>query len=323
MTLSLVIPVWNDPDGLVRLLKQVVALDIFEQIIVSDDASVPAKTPESLNLGHLKNHPGLLWLRSDAQRGAGHARNMALRRVTGEHVIFFDSDDLFLPEFADLLAEIESLDFDFCIFRHVDSRMRAEGNLAPLTSDDALWKSAGAMTAVPTALSLQGAKRLCRISAYPWNKVYRTGFLREANIRCTEIPVHNDLELHWMSFMKARRILTSKRVCCEHFVEDRGTRLTNRTGAERFEVFQALEALHDELEHNPHRLQFLEPFTESYVRLFKWIMDTLEPELRASFAVKVRQFLLRRMTVPLFTLIALRNPGLGARINQALAEGLS
>lgn len=324
MTLSVVIPVWNDPDGLGRLLTQLLDMPEFDQIIISDDASDPPASPDMLGLpdnraAALSNDPRLLWLRSDTQRGAGHARNIALDRITTSHVIYFDSDDIFLPDFSMLVAELAGRpDFDFCIFRHVDSRNRAKGSFGPLGSDDGIWAGADALTAKPTPLPLKGAAQMCRISAYPWNKIYRTGFLREAGIRCTEIPVHNDLELHWISFLKATRILTSRRICCEHFVEVDGKRLTNRSGTERFQVFQALQALQTELERNPRRIEFLVPFAEFYTRLFGWITDKLEPELRDSFAAKARAFLHASVTVPQFTLIALRNPGVAARINRLL-----
>ncbi len=326
MSLCVVIPVWNDPAGLGRLLTQMLDMAEFDQIIISDDASSPPARPDLLGLPEetartLANDPRLLWLRSEIQRGAGHARNMAFDQITTNHVIFFDSDDRFLPDFSQLVTELNArddrLDYDFCIFRHVDSRNRSKGGLGPLGSDDGIWAGAGAMTASPKLLPLQGATQLVRISAYPWNKIYRTAFLREAGIRCTEIPVHNDLELHWMSFLKARRILTSRRVCCEHFVEVEGKRLTNRSGRERFEVFQALDALQQELNENLRRVDFLIPFAEFYTRLFSWITDKLEPELRDSFAAKVRAFL-RKVTEAQYTLIALRNPAVAARINRLL-----
>ena len=319
MTLSLIIPVWNDLDGMRRLLTQTVTMQVFQQIIISDDASDPPVTPHTIGLPHLADDSRLTWLRSDAQLGAGHARNLALDHVTGDHLIFFDSDDMFLPEFAHLVTDLTGLEFDFCIFRHADSRMVAKGSQSPLAPDDGEWTKAGAMTETPTLLPLKGATRLCRISAYPWNKLYRTAFVRDAGLRCTEIPVHNDLELHWVSFLKADRILTSKRVCCEHFVETGGSRLTNRTSSDRFQVFQALESVLTALDQSPRRLDYLEPFAEFFSRLFPWINDLLEPELKGEFATLVRRFLLARLSVPMFSLIVMRNPAVGARLNRALS----
>ena len=39
--LAVIVPVWNDPEGLARLLPQLLALPDITQIIVADDASDP------------------------------------------------------------------------------------------------------------------------------------------------------------------------------------------------------------------------------------------------------------------------------------------
>jgi glycosyltransferase involved in cell wall biosynthesis len=328
MRLSVVIPVWNDPAGLARLIPQILGLGFAAEILVADDASDPPAAPAMLAAAagrpelasELAQDPRIRWLRSPTQRGAGHARNMGLAAARGDHVIFFDSDDLFLPAIGDLLADLGPAGaFDFCIFRHVDSRVRAAGGFGPLEADQRLWEAAGVSGPAPVPLAPRQAPVLARIAAYPWNKIYRTAFLREAGIRCTEIPVHNDVELHWMSFLRARRILAAGRIVAEHFVHPAGRRLTNRSGAERFGVFAALDALYDELERNPRAAEFAEPLAEFHTRLFGWIDGALEPELREPFAAAARTWLRRRMTRPLFALVALRNPALAGRITRLLA----
>lgn len=321
MRLSVVIPVWNDPAGLARLVPQILDLGIAAEIIVADDASDPPASPAAIGRPDLADDPRLVWLRSDTQRGAGHARNAGLARATGDHVIFFDSDDVFLPGIVPLMADLAPLagTFDFCIFRHVDSRVRAQGGFGPLEADQRYWDAAGVTGEAPTPLDPARAPTLVRIAAYPWNKVYRTAFLREAGIRCTEIPVHNDVELHWASFLRAGRILASGRIAAEHFVHEAGRRLTNRSGEERFRVFEALDALYDEIGRNPRAAAFVEPLAEFHTRLFGWIEHTLEPRLRAPFTARARAWVRRRMTRPVFVLVALRNPALAGRINRLIA----
>jgi glycosyltransferase involved in cell wall biosynthesis len=324
MRLSVVIPVWNDPAGLARLLPQILGLGIADEIIVADDASDPPAAPAAIGLPALAGDRRIRWLRSDAQRGAGHARNTGLAAATGSHVIFFDSDDLFLPGIAAIRADLAALaaggdDFDFCIFRHTDSRVRAAGGEGPLESDQRLWDAAGVRGEAPAPLDPAAVPVLVRIAAYPWNKIWRTAFLREAGVRCTEIPVHNDVELHWTGFMRARRILATARIGCAHFVHPAGRRLTNRSGAERFRVFEAFDALYDELGRNPRAADFAEPLAAFATGLLGWIDGVLEPELRDPFAAAAQDWLRRRMTRPLFALVALRNPALAGRINRLLA----
>lgn len=318
LTLSVVIPVWNDAAGLRRLLPHLLGLPQVAQILVCDDAS---KEPAQ---GSGIDDPRITWLRSAVQQGAGAARNLGLDRVSSPHVLFFDSDDLIRPDMAALLEDLGKPDtpvFDFCLFSHVDSRMRARGIPGPLKSDAKHWRGHGIGPA-PTPMPPGAVTRLCRISAYPWNKIYRTGFLLEAGIRCTEIMVHNDIELHWQSFYRAQTILVSTRACAEHFVAEDGARLTNRNGVERFEVFRALEGLRADLLADRSRAdRFAEPTAEFYMQLLHWINGTLDPALRAPFAWKARNFVQAAMTPPLFTLIAQYNPGLAARINRFLSGG--
>jgi len=322
-SLAVVIPVWNDPAGLARLLPQFLALPDVTQIIVSDDASDPPCTAEHLDLADATGDPRLTWLRNETRCGAGHARNTGLEQVTAPHVLFFDSDDTLLPGFDALIADLgrpETPDFDFCLFCHVDSRQRARGTLAPLPSDQRHWDTI-AVPEAPTPLLPDQAARICRISAYPWNKIYRTAFLRETGIRCTEIMVHNDLELHWTGFLRGRHILASSRLCCEHFVHAAGQRLTNRSGTERLEVFRALEAVQAAIAADAGAAAtYADAAAEFYLNLFRWIDGTLAPELRAPFHDKAQSFLRRQLSPPVFALAAMRDPQLARRLNRFLTE---
>ena len=316
MELSLVIPVWNDPKGLYRLLMQIADLGVFSQVVVVDDASAPACSPKMIGLA--ADYPlALKYCRVRKNRGAGYARNLGLKHVTGSHVVFFDSDDLFTDEIVNLAARLQGREFDFCIFKHVDSRVRAMGEYGLLASDERRWQDAGA-TGPLGVLSGAGAATLCTIAAYPWNKIYRTAFLRDHNIRCTEISIHNDIEIHWMSFLRAENILYSDLIACEHFVTKGQSRLTNKTGRERFEVLQALATVQDVFRNNPKTLPFLEPYVGFYVGLFGWINKQLEPELQGDFLLAVQGFLYQHLDVVFYTLATADNPDLGTEINGIL-----
>jgi glycosyltransferase involved in cell wall biosynthesis len=321
MTLSVVIPVRNDPTGLTRLLKQLLQLQIAERILVCDDASDPPCRPA--DLGFDEAAAGICYLRSSDHRGAGHARNMGIAALDTDHVLFFDSDDLLCDAVVDLLRDLEGKAFDFCLFRHIDSRQRSRGTLGPMDSDQQLWQSAGLQAVTPQQISADQVEQMAMIAAYPWNKIYRSGFLQEHNIRCTEIMVHNDLELHWTSFLKAKHIYASAALCCEHFVAPEGGRLTNRRDRERLEVFQALSALHQVLRETAQAPRFVLPMTTFYLRLFDWVQLTLEEHYHAEFQHRIAAFLLANHDLATMTLIADRAPDLAHRINGHIRRGWS
>jgi glycosyltransferase involved in cell wall biosynthesis len=313
MQLSVVIPVYNDPEGLYRLLGQIAALGVFSQVVVVDDGSTVSCHPKDIGINPANYPVALKYHRLRKNRGAGYARNQGLRLASSSHVIFFDSDDLFTDNIVSLVADLQGRTFDFCIFKHTDSRVHAKGGYGLLDSDETCWQEAGAVGILGT-LTPRGATHLCRIAAYPWNKIYRTEFLRSQNIRCTEISIHNDIEIHWISFLRAQSILFSDRICCEHFVAKGQSRLTNKTGRERFEVLQALAVVQREFATNPDDLPFLAAFVEFYTGLFGWITQQLEPSLHADFHREIRKFLRAELTPTLFTLATARNPVLGRRI---------
>ncbi|MDE4276394.1 glycosyltransferase family A protein [Phaeobacter gallaeciensis] len=321
MKLSLVIPVRNDSEGLTRLLAQVAELALFDAVLVCDDASDPPCRPA--DLGFDEAALGITYLRSEEQRGAGHARNMGLDAVQTDHVLFFDSDDLLAPPLVTLWQDLQTqaAPFDFCLFRHVDSRERALGRRGPMEADQRLWQGCGLLGEIPQEVGPDQAVQIVQIAAYPWNKIYRTGFLRDENIRCTEIPVHNDIELHWSGFLKARRILASGALCCEHFVAAQGNRLTNRRSADRLEVFRALAPLHRVLRESGREPEFLLAMTGFYTRLFDWILGTLEEQYHAEFFRRISAFLLAQHDDISMALIAARDPALAQRINDHIRRG--
>lgn len=319
MTLSVVIPVRNDPDGLTRLLTQLAKMRIADQILVCDDASDVSCRPA--DLGFDEATLGIAYLRSQAHLGAGYARNMGIATLKTDHVLFFDSDDILTDELPILLEDLKGQNFDFCLFRHIDSRQREKSSPGPMTSDQHLWEDAGLMMDHPTLIDQAQAAKIVMIAAYPWNKIYRTNFLREQGICCTEIPVHNDIELHWGSFLKARRILASSRLCCEHFVHEHGDRLTNRSGAERLRVFEALAPLHSILHATAQEVMFLLPMAQFYTRLFDWILGTLDTCFHETFHRKVAAFLLEHHTPATMTLIAAKDPRLARHINELIRRG--
>lgn len=318
MDLSLVIPVWNDRDGLVRLLQQVGPWELFGRIIIVDDASDEDLSPDFLPIpSELKSR--IRYLRVDEQRGAGHARNLGLDLVETSHVIFFDSDDLFTEDFVSVARSAEGRDFDFLIFRHNDSRLISTGQTGSFPTEEGYWTSIGAMPE-PQMLGPAQAAILCRIANYPWNKIYRTAFLRDNQIRCTETMVHNDIELHWASFLHAQRILCSSVIGATHFVAGDGNRLTNRRNADRLQAFDTLGRLARLIRSLPgdQICHFASPFFCFARNLQDWIGRNLDDAHHPDMLARARAFYLEHLNRDLMVLIAYDDPALARRINKTI-----
>lgn len=324
MDISLVIPVWNDPDGLKRLLRQADGFAIFNEVIVCDDASDTGYDFHSWELSP-EFQSRLVHLRSEVQRGAGHGRNTGMARASGEYLIFFDSDDIFDEGFLRIVAALEhpaNPAFDFCIFRHHDTRMLALGQTGTFPKEESLWQAVEAEE-TPRLLTSGQMAKLCSLAAYPWNKIYRTAFLKENSLQCTELPVHNDIELHWTSFLRAEAVLCTSLIGATHFVAMAGERLTNRRSDERIRVFEAFENVRACMAqiHPRRRWQFLEPFMLFARNLMSWIGQNMDEDHHDEMIDRSRQFFLDSIDTDLMTLLAYRNPGLAGSINDLLVQG--
>lgn len=318
IALSIIIPVWNDKTGLKRLLEQIIEYKIASEVIICDDASTDEHAPDAIGVANLDK---LKWkyIRSDTQRGAGAMRNIGLKAASCRHVLFFDSDDLLAPGIVKLLQDIDGKHFDFCIFRHHDSRV--VNRRGTFDAEEKLWERAGAAE-TPRRINMRESAELSRLSAYPWNKIYRKHFLTTEGIKCTEIPVHNDIELHWTSFIAAQTILCSSIIGAEHFVQEGGGRLTNRRSAERLKIFEALNATVERLHRTANRPFYVEPLIDFCVRTIGWAWGNIDSEHHGSFHRLSREFFLKSFTKEEITLAAYRNPASAGRLNRIISGGV-
>ncbi len=239
LDVAVVIPVHDDAHRLARLLDSLRPMGLSQIVVVDDGSAVPVVAT------------GVTLIRHDTALGPGPARSAGVAAVTASHLIFIDSDDLPTADLAGLLADLAATDpttpdlagpdpFDICLFKYADSRFSNPGHWGQPPWDDAFWQAAGLATGALAEAPRAVWPLLAQTANYPWNKVYRTGFLRDHDIRCATTPVHEDLTLHWLCFHHAARILTSDRVCVWHMVAADAGRQTNRRGAERLAVFDAM-----------------------------------------------------------------------------------
>ena len=283
-SLAIVIPVWNLPEDLAHLLDQISQMGIFSEIVVSDDGSDKPCDPAKLGFTQDRLDARLVYLRSPDQRGAGHARNVALPSVTAHNLLFFDVDDHLGQDLPSIWRQHLAADCpDFTIFRHSDTRVRAkEGREGTFPTEEARWNLAlGARSSA--ILTLPEAVGLCSISNYPWNKIYRTDFLRAAGITCSETPVHNDIRLHWLSFLRAQRIQANACIGATHVIQDRDHHLTIRRGAERLCLGPILHDLVRTLQAMPDRQLLMCQFIQFADDLCRWNLAQIDPHVVPAF----------------------------------------
>ena len=89
-TYSIIIPHYNSPELLKRMLASIPERDDI-QILVIDDYS----TSENVSKVKALSHKNLEIVFLKQNRGAGYARNVGLERVKGKWVSVVDADDVY------------------------------------------------------------------------------------------------------------------------------------------------------------------------------------------------------------------------------------
>ncbi len=305
-TLAIVIPVWNLPQDLGALLDQVADLGVFAQVIVVDDASDPPCDPAALGYDAARLNADLVALRAGVRGGAGHARNLGLASVTADHVLFFDADDRLSADFARiwrLHRDHPQGAPDFTIFRHHDTRVDGGGSFP---TEEAIWTDA--LGCAPHAMLDRDAQlKLAMISAYPWNKIYRTDFLRRHDIACSESPVHNDIRLHWLGFAHARRVQAVRTAGATHVVGHRDHHLTTRNGEERLCLFPILSELLPALRAARAEPRLMQNFLRFADNICRWNLNLIDPSLIPRFRDLTKATYLQ-FTPDEFALFAMDHP---------------
>jgi glycosyltransferase involved in cell wall biosynthesis len=292
LDLTIAIPAHNDHDTLEKLISCITALKLAREIIVVDDGSIPCISLERLRECGDLSDVSLRLQRHENARGAGAARNHALSLVSGSYLLFLDADDQPTRELRGLCQMLERAQpFDFCIFQHHDSRMERDNQWGMMDFDQGYWREAGLAQRALSLVSEEAAQQLVQTANYPWNKIYRTEFLREHNILCSETKVHNDIELHWRSFFHAKAILSSDSIGVTHFVNQTAQRLTNYVGQSRLDVFVPLERLGKELAFSSRLFAYHIPFYRFALGLLLWVKHNLSAEFHPELTRRTDHFI--------------------------------
>lgn len=322
MTVSIVVPTWNDSGGLQAICHALEGVACVSELIVVDDNSDEVLSNIIDTSCLERSGKQVTFIRQKTNKGGGAARNIGLSAVTNSYVLFLDSDDLPTENYDQILLSFldHPKQFDFAMFRHIDSRELSRGNETGLPSDELYWHELP-RSRNPLEMTSNQMAKMASVSAYPWNKLYRTGFLRDNSIKCTEIPVHNDIELHWASFMNARCVLYSHQTGVLHYVSDTGSRITNRKDKDRLRVFEALEEICQYIRTNNVPIAIQISFWRFFSKLMRWIPENLEVSLHSEFSLARDQFLLSNLSKAMFRQIAFTDPHLSTDILNLIRKG--
>lgn len=202
--LSIIIPHYNTPDLLQKLIDSIPDLDDI-QIIVVDDRS--DKFVDELNEIREKYKNNVEFYRNDdLLKGAGTCRNIGLRHADGKWILFSDADDFFLDGMYEAVSVYFDSEFDEVLFVPT-SIFSDTGEIANVHIIHE--------KRVNDYLSNPSQENLLRLKiswTVPWSKLIRHKLIDERDIWFDEVLYFNDMMFSVKAGHYSKSIAVSKDV---------------------------------------------------------------------------------------------------------------
>ena len=235
---SVIIPVYNTELYLNKCLDSVINQTLKEiEIICINDGSKDS----SLDIlkSYAKKDDRIIII-DKKNGGQGIARNIAIKKATGEYLGFVDSDDWIAPDMFEKMyasAKKYATDVTICEFKLYNPKTEEmkEPKWAKIQYESHYDEH-------PFHWSIDILNTL-NINTGPWNKIYRTEFVKKNNAEFATKIIFEDVLFVFNCIFKGERMsyLREPFYICRYYREGSTSSNTGRKQFDIFEVFRLLE----------------------------------------------------------------------------------
>lgn len=225
--LSIIIPHYNSVNSLKKLLDTIPVSNEIEIIVVDDKST--QYLPEFTQLRESEKYKHVLFLQNNTnKKGAGVCRNIGLEHITGEWVLFADTDDFFIEGFYDIVREFFVSDYDIIYFTptsiEIDTGNESDRhvNFKKIILDYIEKKDRSSELKLRFEFPV------------PWSKLIRADLIKENNIKFDEILASNDVMFSTKIGYHAKKITASDKII--YCVTKNKGSLTNTISEEFFDM---------------------------------------------------------------------------------------
>ncbi|MBP3520024.1 MAG: glycosyltransferase [Oscillospiraceae bacterium] len=238
---SVVIPIYNIQRHLRQCLDSIAGQTLTDlEILCVDDGSTD-ESPEIL--AEYARKDSRFQIITQPNGGPGTARNTGMARATGKYLIFLDSDDWFEPDFlAQMVARAQETGADVTICRAVEFDT---GTGKELPSE---WMLKSGYLPGEVFSPEEIREHIFQFTyGWPWDKLYRTDFVKSAGLCYPPLPNSEDLVFVFQSLALAERISVVSRPLVHHRV-NRMDSVSNSRHCDPEVPYEALALLRQGLE---------------------------------------------------------------------------
>ena len=212
---SLVIPVYNSAPYIRQCLDSIIqqTYEILEIICVNDGSMDDSLA--ILEEYAAKDNRIRIFSKENEGKGAASARNLGLKKATGEYIQFIDSDDFFAPDMIEtLVSKAVNTDADVVICRGQifdDEKQCVTGKLPHPDLQYAPDK--------PSFHWRECPEYICEIADnYAWNKLFKRKLLMDCDLSFTPIPISDDQDISMVAPVVAERVAVVDRALINYRV---------------------------------------------------------------------------------------------------------
>ena len=202
--ISIVMPLYNAERYLKEALESIKmqTFENYELICVNDFSS--DNTQKVIDL-YAQKDERIKVLKNTERRGAAYSRNKGLDMALGKYIIFLDGDDLFDESMLEQAFEaIESKRIDIVCFDYVSFTSM------PTNAQKRTCHSKRFVRQYCDQSFQVSDMKICDftdLNTAPWNKLYRTEFLKENKLEFQDLPCCNDVYFVLLSFFLTENMI--------------------------------------------------------------------------------------------------------------------
>lgn len=222
---SIIIPHYNSPHLLNKLLDTIPEKEDVQVIVVDDNSTKDVELYSEVIAKY--EHRVEFYKNESGVQSAGACRNIGLTYAKGVWIVFADADDYFLPQMYSCISQYFELDYEMVIFSptsiYIDTGKVADRHIMNETRINRYLLN-------PTHQNMIYVKRMKE----PWSKMIRRSVIEEYKIRFSETLHANDMFFSCVSGYYCKKTLISgEKIYC--ITRNQGS-LTTKTTCLAFDL---------------------------------------------------------------------------------------
>lgn len=282
--ISVVLPVYNVANYLRKCLDSLVnqTFKDFEVICVNDGST-------DLSLSILEGYAltdSRFKIISQDNQGLSGARNTGIKEVQGDYILFVDSDDWLEENALELLYQhVSGFDSDITMFKFKyfddDTEEFSEGPFTNLEIIDSSYYTGN-------FCYMDVLDIIFKISHAPFNKLYKTSFIKKLDAQFLYGSYYEDLEFFYKVFLKAKKVSVLPEFLYFYRIRNQSISTSGDEGS--FDIFNILKSTKNNLIDSNIYNKVKKDWLLFVIVNLKYVYLRIQPNLKNKFLEYMKKF---------------------------------